>query len=46
MTKWEVKREGVTVCHGSERTMPNLQERKLLRKDGHKIYVDGKLYRE
>lgn len=43
---WAVKRGGEVICHGPKQTMPNAQERKLLREGGHKIYVEGKLYRE
>lgn len=43
---WEVRREGAVVSHGPKETMPNAQERKTLREGGHKVYVEGKLYRE
>lgn len=46
MKELEVRRDGATVCHGSEKTMPSREMCKMLRKDGYKIYVDGKLYRE
>jgi hypothetical protein len=44
--EWEVRRNGVVVCHGSDKTMPDKEQRQKLRKDGHKIYVGGKPYRE
>ena len=46
MTRWEVRRDGAVICYGSEKTMPTKEQRQRLRKDGHKIYVDGKLYKE
>lgn len=47
MNKWEVKRDGVTVNWGTEeKGFPDARTRKILRADGHKIYVDGQLYKE
>lgn len=43
---WEVRRDGATLAHGSKDSMPNEAQRRALRSDGHKIYVEGKLYRE
>lgn len=43
---WEVRRDGVTVCYGSKYSMPPLEDRKMLRDGGMKIYVEGKLFRE
>lgn len=43
---WEVKRDGVRVAYGGEATFPVLEERKLLRAGGHKIYKDGKICKE
>ena len=43
---WAVKRDGEVISYGPKETMPNAQERKVLREGGHKIYVEGKLYRE
>lgn len=43
---WEVRRDGALVCHGPKETMPGKEERQMLRKAGHKIYVEGKLYKE
>lgn len=42
--KWEIKKDGVTVCHGeSEATYPNNETLKSLAAAGYKIYLDGKL---
>jgi hypothetical protein len=46
MIRWEVRRNGITICHGSEKSMPNALQQKLLRRDGYKIYIDGKLHKE
>ena len=43
---WTVKRDGVPLCSGPKATFPNVEERKMLRAGGLKIYVEGKLYRE
>lgn len=43
--QWEVRRDGVVVAHGPEGSFPDPDTRKHLRNSGHKIYVDGKLYR-
>lgn len=42
----EVKRDGVRLAYGSEATFPEQEERKLLRAGGHKIYKDGKIFKE
>lgn len=42
---WEVRRNGVVVAHGPMETFPDAEMRKGLRNSGHKIYVDGKLYK-
>lgn len=46
MKTWEVRRDGVVVCWGSAESFPSAKERKTLRAHGHKIFVDGKLYKE
>lgn len=46
MQLWEVRRDGVVVSWGPAASFPSAKERKLLRASGHKIYVDGKLYKE
>lgn len=46
MKEWEVRRDGKTICYGSEKTMPSREERKSLRNAGYKIYVDKKLFKE
>lgn len=43
---WGVRREGVTMAWGSKDSFPNEEERKNLRAGGHKIYLEGKLFRE
>lgn len=43
---WESRRDGVTVAFGPKSTFPAADERKSLRAGGHKIYVEGKLFRE
>lgn len=43
---WEVKRDGIRVAYGSINTLPSKSQRQALRRDGHKIYVEGKIYRE
>lgn len=43
---WEVKRDGVRVAYGCEKTFPGPEGRKLLRASGHKIYKDGKIFKE
>ena len=43
---WEVRRDGVTIAHGSKATMPSKDLRKELRTAGYKIYVDGKIFRD
>lgn len=45
-TYWEVRRNNVPLAGGPKSTMPNEKERKSLRDGGHKIYVEGKLFRE
>lgn len=50
--KWEVKgfniyREPAVLSWGEyELSFPDLRARKILRADGYKIYVDGKLFTE
>ena len=47
MSLWEVRRDGAVVSWGaSAESFPNSKERKILRAHGHKIYVDGKPYKE
>lgn len=46
MGTWEVRRDNVVVCWGPAETFPDARARKILRADGHKIYVDGKLFKE
>ena len=46
MSIWEVRRDGVVVSWGPAETFPTAKERKALRAAGHKIYVDGNLYKE
>lgn len=43
---WEVRRDGVPLCSGPKETLPDSAQRKALRESGHKIYVEGKLFRE
>lgn len=43
---WEVKRDLVRVAYGCQATFPGQEERKLLRTGGHKIYKDGKIFKE
>lgn len=43
---WEVKRNGMRVAYGCEATFPGQEERKLLRAGWHKIYKDGKIFKE
>lgn len=42
----EVRRDGVPLAGGPKSTMPDAKQRKSLRDGGHKIYVDGKIFRE
>lgn len=50
--KWEVRgfnicREPAVLSWGeTEMSFPDLRARKILRADGYKIYVDGKLFTE
>lgn len=50
--KWEVRGiningEKATLSFGeSEASFPSAKQRKILRNDGYKIYVDGKIYKE
>lgn len=43
---WQVKRDGVVIAHGPKDTFPSAEERKAIRSGGHKIYVDGRIYKE
>lgn len=50
--KWEVRGRNIygepaVLCWGTEeKGFPDARAQKVLRADGHKIYVDGKLYKE
>lgn len=50
--KWEVRGRNIygdsaVLCWGTdEKAFPDAKTQKILRVDGHKIYVDGKLYKE
>ena len=45
--KFEVKRNGVVVFSTEYKScIPDKDERDALRKSGHKLYLDGKLYTE
>lgn len=45
--RFEVKRNGITVfCTESENCIPCKEEREALRKSGHKLYKDGRVYKE
>ena len=44
--KWEVKLSGRTMGTGTAETFPDAETRKSMEKNGYKIYVDGKVYRE
>lgn len=39
---WEVKRDGVVVCHGSAATVPSAEECKRFHSDGYRVYINGK----
>lgn len=43
---WEVRRDGVPLCGGPKATFPDAEQRKKIREAGHKIYVEGKIFRE
>lgn len=43
---WEVKCDGVRLAFESEATFPGQEELPLLRAGGHKIYKDGKIFKE
>lgn len=44
---WQIKRDSTVVCWGtSKETMPGTNQRKALRQDGYKIYIDGKISKE
>ena len=45
--RFEVKRNGITVfCTESEICIPCKEEREALRKSGHKLYKDDRVYKE
>jgi len=50
--KWEVRgtningEKAVLSFGESEASFPSARMRKVLRGDGHKVYVDGKIYKE
>lgn len=43
---WEVRRDGVPLAYGSKVSLPTAPERKALRDGGHKVYVEGKIFKE
>jgi len=45
--KFEVKRNNITVFQtDSEKCIPDKETRAAMRKTGHKIYKDGKIFKE
>lgn len=47
MSKWQVKKDGETKCHGEAmKGFPDKRSREMLRAAGHKIFLDGKVYKE
>lgn len=45
--RFEVKRNGITVFWTEvENCIPCKEEREMLRKSGHKLYKDGRIYKE
>jgi len=43
---WAVKRGSDTICHGPRETFPGSAERKMLRRDGYRLNVEGKPWKE
>jgi hypothetical protein len=43
---WEVRRDGVPLAYGPKASFPTESERKALRDGGHKVYVEGKIFKE
>lgn len=43
---WEVKKDGNRVAYGPKETLPPKSQRQAMRRDGYRIYVDGKIYKE
>lgn len=44
---FEVKRNGKTLFYTEhESCIPDKEERDAMRKSGHKLYLDGKIYKE
>lgn len=45
-TYWAVKRGAETLCRGPLETFPGAADRKMLKRDGYRITVDGKPWKE
>lgn len=43
---WQVKRGTDVLCHGSRETFPDPAMRKTLKRDGYRLDVEGKLWKE
>lgn len=43
---WAVKRGADTLCHGPRETFPEAEMRKRLKRDGYRLTVDGKPWKE
>ena len=45
-TYWQVKRGSDCLCHGPRETFPGPGLRKTLKRDGYRLDVEGKLWKE
>lgn len=43
---WAVKRGAETLCHGSRETFPGPAVRKTLKRDGYRLQVEGRIWKE
>lgn len=43
---WAVKRGPDTLCHGTKETFPESNKRKMVKQDGYRLTVEGKIWRD
>lgn len=43
---WQIKRKTDVLCHGSRETFPGLAMRKTLKRDGYRLQVEGRIWKE